>query len=272
MESVQRNKVARLYRCIFGTELPSVAPQTLSQKLWHMRICPSDPLIDVLADGDNQRELLRARQFERKLRRSYGIYTSALKVPWNSLPERFVLSAQHIPCCEVTIDTSAHHWKSKAYRAFLRLCRDTAWQQVPFGKKSEKKLLRREYVHLPGSVQIFASRPERLLHAVCIGGTVQLLYWEDAPECLYSASGTSLIGHDPLVLYLQPQPGALSLLTVFCEGLSEGFAFMHIIVQVGETDFLFHGLRFYEDERFLRSLPPSLDRELGSLLPDPLNR
>ena len=81
------------YRSVYKKKLDLKHPSTFSEKLLWLKLYKylDDPLVIQCADKYRVREYVKQCGLEEILNTLYGVYSSAREIPWNTLPDSFVL-------------------------------------------------------------------------------------------------------------------------------------------------------------------------------------
>lgn len=82
-----------LYRYLFGKKLDLDNPKTLNEKILWLKFNDyrNNPLVEQCADKYKVREYVKECGLEDILVELYGVYKTADEIPWDSLPNQFVL-------------------------------------------------------------------------------------------------------------------------------------------------------------------------------------
>lgn len=87
----------RMYKKNFGKELNLKCPKDFNEKLQWLKIkkYSRNPLVIQCADKVRVREYIRKCGCEELLIECLGVYKNAHEIPWENLPEQFVLKCNH---------------------------------------------------------------------------------------------------------------------------------------------------------------------------------
>lgn len=82
-----------LYWLCFKRTLNLISPQTLNEKIqWlKLNVYNNDPLVKKCADKYTVREYIKSKGCEEILNDLYGVYDNVEEIPWDILPDKFVL-------------------------------------------------------------------------------------------------------------------------------------------------------------------------------------
>jgi hypothetical protein len=117
-----------VYRWKFGRAPDYITPRTFNEKLGWMRLYDHNPLYTILADKIAVRDYVRERVGEEVLIPCYGVWKTAAEIPFDTLPDRFVLKCNH-EC------------------GFVVLCRDRATIDQRFVRTQLATRLRMNYYY-----------------------------------------------------------------------------------------------------------------------------
>lgn len=84
-----------VYRIRTGKKLNIENPQTFNEKIQWMKVNDRNPFYTVIADKYAVRDYVKEKVGEEYLTRLYGVYDSVEEIPFEKLPEQFVLKATH---------------------------------------------------------------------------------------------------------------------------------------------------------------------------------
>ena len=68
-------------------------PKTFDEKLWWLKLNYYNPLMTTCAGKNKVRDYVKSRGLERILNEQYGVYSTAEEIPFEKLPDEFVLKA-----------------------------------------------------------------------------------------------------------------------------------------------------------------------------------
>lgn len=117
-----------LYRWRFGRRLNLKNPQRLNEKLMWLKLkkYTNNSLVTKCADKYAVREYLKQNGYERLLNGLIGVWERVEDIPWEELPNRFVLKCNH-GC------------------GFNIICTDKVNFDIPAAKEKLQKWMRQEY-------------------------------------------------------------------------------------------------------------------------------
>ena len=92
---ISNGNLELIYRREFGRAPHYIIPHTFNEKLGWMRLYDHNPLYTILADKIAVRNYVRERVGEDVLIPCYGIWNKAVEIPFENLPNRFVLKCNH---------------------------------------------------------------------------------------------------------------------------------------------------------------------------------
>jgi len=120
------------YRYITHHKLNLRDPKRYTEKLQYLRlyVYPKSPLVVQAASHDGARVFVRSNGLEGILIKSYGVYSSFDEIPFDALPDSFVLKCTHASGFnEIVLDKKA--WdRTQSRRRFAK------WLKTDYGKKT----------------------------------------------------------------------------------------------------------------------------------------
>lgn len=143
------NYMEFVYRRTFGRAPDYITPRTFNEKLGWMRLYDHNPLYTILADKIAVRGYVRERVGEEVLIPCYGVWKTAAEIPFDALPDCFVLKCNH-ECGFVILCRDRVKIDQRFVRAQLatRLrmnyyyqCREFHYRDIPRSIMAEKLLL-----------------------------------------------------------------------------------------------------------------------------------
>jgi len=90
-----RREIVRRYRRNLGVEPKLNPPVTFNEHITHRILYDRDPRLKIVSDKIAVQEFIRDRVGERYTIPTLGIWESPQQIPWDRLPERFVLKPNH---------------------------------------------------------------------------------------------------------------------------------------------------------------------------------
>jgi hypothetical protein len=92
---LMRAELERRYQAVFG-RLPNIdAPSGFNEWILHRTLYDRDPRLPVICDKLAVREFIRERAGTEFVVPLLGVWTDPASIPWETLPERFVLKPNH---------------------------------------------------------------------------------------------------------------------------------------------------------------------------------
>ena len=127
--------VKRQYKYITHHPLDLKNPTRYTAKLQYLRLFtyPKDPRVSQAASRDGAREYVKEKGYENLLIKSYGCYKSFDDIPFDELPNRFVLKCTHA-CAFNEIVLDKNTWDKNASRKKFK-----KWLKTNYGKKTMER-------------------------------------------------------------------------------------------------------------------------------------
>lgn len=183
IRNYRRNKYNKLsdeefarqyYRRRTGRELHLENPETFDDKLWYLKLHVRDPLLTVCSDKYRVREYVEQCGLGHILNELYGVYDSFEEIPFDSLPDRFIIKCNH------TSDVNAIYDREKPFDAVYHknefnywLKRNAFWGSREWNYKDiERKIICEKILTQPGRSSLDDYK------FMCFGGQVKLVFGE----------------------------------------------------------------------------------------------
>ena len=178
LSSISPNLTSRiLYWRKFKRPLDLREPKTLNEKIIWLKLNQynHNPLVTQCADKWRVREYVRSAGWGNILNESYGVWDSARCIPWERLPQAFVLKCNHgcgynLICTDkkmLDIDGSTRRLEKWLRTDFWRYYAEVQYREIPKRIVCEKFLGDGERLPRDYKVYCFHGRPQYIL--VCDG-------------------------------------------------------------------------------------------------------
>jgi len=266
-----RAVVERQFRRAYGRPLDLGHPVTFDEKLQWYKLYYRRRIMGQLADKYAVRRYVADKGHGHILNELYGVYRHAEDVPFDALPDSFVLKATHgsgftIICRDkAALDAKAARAKLRRWLAtdYYLFGREWAYRDVPRAIVCERYLENEERGELVD------------YKFYCYGGVPQVVFacsGRFSPGGLrYDAfdMGWNLIpawkGKPGTGLGLPPPPG-FEAMKAIARDLSHGFPFLRVDLYSIEGRAVFGELTFYPDSGLVPFTPVHYNRFFGDLL------
>jgi hypothetical protein len=244
-------------------------PQTFSEKIQYIKLYERTELRKLVADRIRVREFVSERTGDNHLIPLIGNYEELTRNVWDSLPDQFVLKANH-GCGMLEIV------KDKQITNYRRIYRETEkWKQTDYSKIGREWV----YKNLPRTIvaedlllDTTGSIPEDYKF-FCFHGQVKIIQIDfnrfgDQRRNLYDKEFNLL---DATLLYPNydrpvEKPDNLEQAIEIAETLSAAFNFIRVDLYLMENNIYFGELTNYPGNGFVQFSPKSFDYKTGSLL------
>lgn len=261
-----------VYRWKFGRSPDYQNPRTFNEKLGWRRLYDHNPLYTILTDKIAVRDYVRERVGENVLIPCFGVWDKAADIPFDALPDRFVLKCNH-ECGFVVLcrDRAALNQQYTRAQLATRLrmnyyyrCREWPYRYIQPRIMAEKLLTDHhdgepiDYkIHCFGGVPQFISvYKNRHSHPVCANYSPD---WELSPFITtgYRAEGVF------------PRPNQLKRMLEIAVSLSRGLYYCRVDLYEVQEQVYFGELTLLPAAGLLVFSPDSYDRHWGEriLLP-----
>ena len=251
-------------------ELPDLKnPQAFTEKIQYIKLYERTELRKLVADRIRVREFVSERTGDNHLIPLIGNYEELTRNVWDSLPDQFVLKANH-GCGMLEIV------KDKQITNYRRIYRETEkWKQTDYSKIGREWV----YKNLPRTIvaedlllDTTGSIPEDYKF-FCFHGQVKIIQIDfnrfgDQRRNLYDKEFNLL---DATLLYPNydrpvEKPDNLEQAIEIAETLSAAFNFIRVDLYLMENNIYFGELTNYPGNGFVQFSPKSFDYKIGSLL------
>lgn len=174
---------ARLaYRKATGKKLDLNNPVTFNEKLIWMKLFYDDPLMVKCTDKVGMRDYVREQGLEHILPAVYGIYDTPEEIPWEKLPNRFVLKCNH--GCEYNIlckDKESLDIKDTVKKLRKWLKTDfSLYANEPHYRQITPKVLCEKFIddggEVPNDYKVYCFNGEPRVIVACSGRQSDLLF------------------------------------------------------------------------------------------------
>lgn len=262
-----------LYWRKFKRPLDLRSPQTLNEKLMWLKlyVYGQSPLIRQCADKLRVREYVCAAGWGNALNELYGVWDSAAAVPWEQLPDSFVLKCTHgcgynIICPDkraLDIAQSRERLERWMRTDFWRFYAEPQYRSIPKRIVCERYLGERGFLPKDYKVYCFHGVPRYIL--VCEGrsaGKPRFYFFDtDWHFCPITRDGLSAPAGFTLA-----RPGRLPEMLACAAKLSAPFPFVRADFYDAGGKLVFGELTFTPSGALDTGRMPETDRMFGSLL------
>lgn len=262
-----------LYRRKFKRPLDLNAPKTLNEKILWLKLNTyrDDPLVTRCADKWLVREYVSSAGWGEVLNEVCGVWTSPREIPWEELPESFVLKCNHgcgynILCPQksgLDIPRSVRQLERWMETDFWRCYAELQYRGIPKRILCEKYLGDGEHIPVDYKVYCFHGEPRYIL--VCDGrekGWPRFYFFDrDWNFCPITRDGLAA----PPGFTLQRPPHLAGMLSCSA-ALSAPFPFVRVDFYEAEGRLIFGELTFTPSGGLDTGRLPETDLLFGSLL------
>ena len=256
------------FRKAYRRSLDLSNPVTFDEKLQWYKLYYRRPLMTLLADKCEVRNYVADKGLGHILNERYGVYERFEDIPFDSLPEAFVLKATH--GCSWNV-----------------ICRDKGSLDLAAAARKFKRWLRTNYYRMGGEWAYKHIKPriicERYLENLAYGELIdyKIYCYDGKPTVLFvccgrfSPGGVRYDAYDmdwnqihtfkgkPTAGLNLPRPSNLDDMRTIAERLSEGFPFIRVDLYSIEGNIYFGELTFYPDNGLVPFTPESFNVYFG---------
>jgi hypothetical protein len=263
-----RRYIAWRYFLTFGRPLNLSDPQTFTAKLQWLKLYGRPEQYAPLADKYAVYDYVRDRIGDAHLNRLLGVYRNAEDIPWEDLPDQFVLKATHASGWNLIVPHKARLDRRQAAEACRRWLTTTyaARSREPVYRNISPRIICVQYLGDPDT-ELFDYK------LYCFNGRVRLIHvdtqrftrhqrtfytpdWQRLPFAYtYPASSDGV-----------QQPAALREMIALAERLAGTIPFVRVDFFYIHGRLIFGEMTFFPDAGFGAFTPPEWDGIIGSYL------
>lgn len=256
------------YFLTFGRTLDLENPRTFTAKLQWLKLYGRPEQYAPLADKFAVYDFVRARIGDTHLNRMIGVYQDASEIPWNELPDKFVLKATHASGWNLIVPDKARLDRQQA----MQICRQ--WLTTSYAARSREPVYERippriicvEYLGDPDT-ELFDYK------LYCFNGRVRLIHVDTERFTGHQRTFYSPEWERLPFAYTYPtrdegveRPAALGELISLAETLAETIPFVRVDFFYIRNQVVFGEMTFFPDAGFGSFDPPEWDAIIGSYL------
>jgi hypothetical protein len=256
------------YHFTFGRPLDLANPQTFTAKLQWLKLNGHPEQYASLTDKFAVYEYVRRKAGEGHLVRLLGDYQDASDIPWDALPEKFVLKATHASGWNLIVPDKRQLDRQKAVETCRRWLTTSyvARRHEPVYREILPRIICVEYLGDPDT-ELFDYK------LYCFNGRVRLIHVDTErftrhQRTFYTPDWERLpFGYTyPVREEDVPRPAALKEMISLAERLAGSIPFVRVDLYYIRGQIYFGEMTFYPDGGFGAFTPPSWDATIGSYL------
>lgn len=256
------------YLLTYGRPLDLSNPVTFTEKLQWLKVYGRPEQYAHLADKFAVYDYVRARIGDTHLNRLLGVYQHASEIPWDDLPERFVLKATHASGWNLIVPEKTRLDRQKAMQACHR------WLNTSYSARSREPVYRGipprivcvEYLGDPDT-ELFDYK------LYCFNGKVRLIHVDTQRFTHHQRTYYTPDWQRLPFSYAYPvrnegveQPAALKEMISLAEALAGMIPFVRVDFFYIHNQIIFGEMTFFPDGGFGAFSPPEWDAIIGSYL------
>ncbi len=256
------------YLMTFGRPLDLARPRAFTEKLQWLKVFGRPRQYAPLADKFAVYDYVRARIGEAHLNRMLGVYQQVSEIPWDDLPEKFVLKATHASGWNLIVPDKSRLDRHQA----METCR--RWLNSSYSARSREPV----YADIPPRIICveYLGDPDTELFdykLYCFNGKVRLIHvdterFSGHQRTFYTPDWQRL----PFA-YTYPtrsedvqQPAALKEMIALAERLAGTIPFVRVDFFYIHNQIVFGEMTFFPDAGFGAFTPPEWDATIGDYL------
>ena len=256
------------YFLTYGRPLDLARPVTFTEKLQWLKVYGRPEQYAQLADKFAVYEYVRARIGDTHLNRLLGVYQKASEIPWDDLPEQFVLKATHASGWNLIVPEKARLDREQVIRTCER------WLTTSYSARSREpvyaditpRIICVEYLGDPDT-ELFDYK------LYCFNGKVRLIHvdterFSGHQRTFYTPEWQRLPFSYAFPVRAEgvPRPAALTEMISLAEVLAGAIPFVRVDFFYIHNQVIFGEMTFFPDGGFGDFTPPEWDTTVGSYL------
>lgn len=256
------------YRVTFGHPLDLTDPRTFTAKIQWLKLNGHPEQYAPLADKFAVYDHVRALVGETHLTPMLGVYQRATDIPWDDLPEKFVLKATHASGWNLIVPDKASLDRQRALETCRWWLKTSYWarRHEPVYKNIPPRILCVKYLGDPDT-ELFDYK------LYCFNGKVRLIHvdterFTNHQRTFYTPDWQRLpfAYTYPAKVEDMPPPAALREMISLAERLAGTIPFVRVDMYYIRGQVIFGEMTFYPDGGFGEFQPPQWDTTIGSYL------
>lgn len=256
------------YFLTFGRPLDLDHPRTFTEKLQWLKVYGRPRQYAALADKFAVYDYVRARIGNEHLNRLLGVYQQASEIPWDDLPERFVLKATHASGWNLIVPDKSRLDRETA----MQTCR--RWLTTSYSARSREPV----YEDIPPRIICveYLGDPDTELFdykLYCFNGKVRLIHVDTERFTRHQRTFYTPDWQRLPFSYAYPvrsedvaRPAALEEMIALAESLAGTIPFVRVDFFYIHNQIIFGEMTFFPDAGFGAFSPPEWDAIIGSYL------
>jgi hypothetical protein len=256
------------YFLTFGRPLNLAHPRTFTEKLQWLKVYGRPKQYASLADKFAVYDHVRSRIGNAHLNRLLGVYQQVSEIPWDDLPEKFVLKATHASGWNLIVPEKARLDRQMA----MQTCRK--WLTTSYSARSREPV----YENIPPRIICveYLGDPDTDLFdykLYCFNGKVRLIHVDTErftrhQRTFYTPDWQRLPFSYAYPVRSEdvPRPAALKEMIALAETLAGTIPFVRVDFFYIHNQIIFGEMTFFPDAGFGAFTPPEWDAIVGSYL------
>lgn len=265
-----------MYHKKTGRELNLENPVTYDDKLWYLKLHVRDPLLTICTDKYRVREYVTQCGLEHILNELYGAYDSFDKIPFEELPDKFIIKCNHTSGCNAIFDRSKpfdYTYHKNEFTYWMH--RNYFWSSREWNYKNiDRKIICEKIMVQPGKSCLDDYK------FMCFGGEVKLVFGEtgicmpdgdhnpDSVRNVYDRDYNLIEGarftRENFPPEMLPKPKNFEKMVEYAERLSKPFRHVRVDLYNLDGEIYFGEMTFYHQGCCSRVFPEELYYEAGS--------
>lgn len=263
-----------IYYLSKGKRIDLDNPETFDEKVSWLKLnnYNNNKLVSQCADKLEVRRYVEDKGYSKILNELYGAYENVDEIPWNSLPQKFVLklnngAGTNIICPDqslLDIEESKLKIKSWMKKKYHLMSSELQYKYIKPMIINEK-FIETSDNHAPEDYKIYCFNGKALYTMLCVGrekGKPKFYYFDRNWEIARLNKDSKELPEG----YTFPKPQNLEEMFKIAEDLSEPFPFVRVDLYNIEGNILFGELTFTPNGGKDENLPEETDKYFGTLI------
>ncbi|WP_440100009.1 ATP-grasp fold amidoligase family protein [Serratia ureilytica] len=269
-------KARLIYKRAFGKPLNLQAPSTWNEKINHLKLndYSKNALVTQCADKYAVREYIKAKGCEEILNELYFACDSVQEIPWETLPEKFVIKGNHGSGYNLICQNKQSLNIKSASQLIDGWMKDDYWKTyVELNYKGiQKKIIGEKYIesangHEPEDYKIYCFRGVPYCTLLCVGrdtGTPKYYFFDKDFKFLCYSEDCLALSQEEIDAFVKPE--GYDELFEYAARLSAPFEFVRVDFYISQGQIIFGELTFTPSAGLDTDILPPTDVLLGKML------
>ncbi|BEL77383.1 MULTISPECIES: ATP-grasp fold amidoligase family protein [Serratia] len=269
-------KARLLYKKAFGKPLNLQTPSTWNEKINHLKLngYSHNALVKQCADKYAVREYIKEKGCEEILNELYFACDSVNDIPWDTLPDKFVIKGNHGSGYNLICQNKKLLNITSAKKLIDGWMKDDYWKTyVELNYKGiQKKIIGEKYIesangHGPEDYKIYCFRGVPYCTLLCVGrdtGSPKYYFFDKDFKFLCYSEDCLALSQEEIDAFVKPE--GYDELFEYASRLSAPFEFVRVDFYISQGRIIFGELTFTPSAGLDTDILPPTDVLLGEML------